>query len=50
MKTKELLKTGANVVVSDCPACDLQLTKSIKKINPNVAVIDLVRLLDEALG
>ena len=49
-RAEELLKTGANVVVSNCPACDLQLTKSIKNMDPNVAVIDLVRLLDEALG
>ena len=48
-RAEELLKTGANVIVSSCPACDLQLTKSIKKMDPNVAVIDLVRLLDEAL-
>lgn len=49
-RAEELLKTGANVIVSNCPACELQLTKIIKKMDANVAVIDLVRLLDEALG
>jgi Fe-S oxidoreductase len=49
-RAKELLKTGANVIVSNCPACDLQLTKITKKLDASVAVIDFMRLLDEALG
>lgn len=49
-RAKELLKTGANVIVSNCPACDLQLTKIIKKLDASVVVIDFMRLLDEALG
>ena len=49
-RAEELLKTGAHVIVSNCPACDLQLTKIIKKMNANVAVTDLIRLLDEVLG
>jgi Fe-S oxidoreductase len=49
-RAEELLKTGANVIVSNCPACELQLTKIIKKLDANAAVIDFMRLLDEALG
>jgi Fe-S oxidoreductase len=49
-RAEELLKTGADVIVSNCPACDLQLTKIIKKMDANVAVTDLMRLLDEVLG
>ena len=49
-RAEELLKTGADVILSNCPACDLQLTKIIKKMNANVAVTDLMRLLDEVLG
>lgn len=49
-RAEELLKTGANVIVSNCPACELQLTNVIKKMDAKVAVIDFMRLLDEALG
>ena len=48
-RAEELLKTGANVIVSNCPACELQLTNVIKKMDAKVAVIDFMRLLDEAL-
>ena len=48
-RAEELLKTRANVIVSNCPACELQLTNVIKKMDAKVAVIDFMRLLDEAL-
>jgi len=48
-RVEELLETGASVIVSNCPACEMQLTKVTKKLNANVKVIDLVRLLDESL-
>jgi len=49
-RAEELLETGASVILSNCPACDLQLTRVTKKLGANVKVIDLVRLLDEALA
>jgi Fe-S oxidoreductase len=49
-RAEELLATGAEVIVSSCPACDLQLTRIMKKRAPDVTVVDLVRLLDEALA
>lgn len=48
-RAEELLETGASVILSNCPACDLQLTRVTKKLGASVKVIDLVRLLDEAL-
>lgn len=48
-RAEELLETGASVIVSNCPACEMQLAKVTKKLDPNVKVIDLVRLLDEAV-
>ena len=48
-RLEELLKTGASVILSNCPACDLQLTTLTKKVDPNVKVVDLVKFLDDAL-
>jgi len=48
-RAEELLETGASVILSNCPACDLQLTRVTKKLGASVKVIDLVRFLDEAL-
>jgi len=48
-RAEELLETGANVIVSHCPACIMQLKNSVKKLKADVAVMDLVEILDEAL-
>lgn len=48
-RLEELLKTGASVILSNCPACDLQLTTLAKKLDPNVKVVDLVKFLNDAL-
>ena len=48
-RAEELLQTGASVIISNCPACDMQLTKVIKKLDSKVKVVDLVKFLDEAL-
>jgi fumarate reductase (CoM/CoB) subunit B len=48
-RAEELLQTGATLIVSNCPACDMQLIKVMKKMKAHVRVVDLVRLLDEAL-
>ncbi len=49
-RVEELVKTGATVILSNCPACDLQLTRIVKKLDPNIKVLDLIRFLDEALS
>jgi Fe-S oxidoreductase len=48
-RAEELLETGAKVIVSHCPACVMQLKNSVKKLKADVAVMDLVEILDEAL-
>jgi len=48
-RVEELLKTGAKVIVSHCPACVMQLKRSAEKMKADVKVIDLVEILDEAL-
>lgn len=49
-RVTELLETGANVIATHCPACMMQLKKSAKKLKADVKVVDVVEILDEALG
>lgn len=49
-RVEELLNTGANVIVSHCPACVMQLKRSAEKMKADVKVLDLVEILDQALG
>ncbi len=49
-RAEELMKTGAALILSTCPACDLQITRMVKKLDPNIKVMDLIRFLDEALN
>jgi heterodisulfide reductase subunit B len=49
-RAEELVRTGAKVILSNCPACDLQLTRMVKRLDSNIQVIDLIRFLDEALS
>jgi heterodisulfide reductase subunit B len=49
-RAEELVNTGASLILSSCPACDLQLTRMIKKLDPNIKVVDLMKFLDDALS
>jgi Fe-S oxidoreductase len=49
-RVQELLMTGASVIATSCPACMMQLKMAAQKLNADVQVVDLVELLDEALG
>ena len=49
-RAKELVKTGATLILSSCPACDLQLARMVKKLDPGVKVVDLITFLDDALS
>ena len=49
-RVTELLETGATVIATHCPACMMQLKKSAKKLKADVKVVDVVEILDEALG
>ena len=48
-RADELLATGASIIVTSCPACLKQLRQSLKKKNPQVKVMDLIELIDQAL-
>ena len=48
-RIEELLDTGADVILSHCPACVMQLKRSAQKTKADVRVLDLVEILDEAL-
>lgn len=45
----ELKETGASVIVTNCPACEMQLIHTAKKMKADFKVVDLIRLLDESL-
>ena len=50
MRRMEALKaTGASVIVTNCPACEMQLNHTAKKMDENLKVIDILHLLDVAL-
>ena len=48
-RIEELLATGASVILSNCPACEMQLANAAKKLKANVKVVNLMKFLDDAL-
>jgi len=48
-RAEELLKTEADVIVTHCPACIMQLRRSVQKMKAKVRVLDLVEILAQAL-
>lgn len=49
-RTKELLDTGAEVIVTHCPGCILQLKSGLKELKQeNVEVLDLAEILAESM-
>jgi heterodisulfide reductase subunit B len=48
-RVDDLLKTGATIIATSCPACVLQMSKAVEKLQVNVKVVDLVEILNEAL-
>lgn len=48
-RVDDLLKTGATIIATSCPACVLQISKAVEKLQVNVKVVDLVEILNEAL-
>ncbi|WP_169432923.1 (Fe-S)-binding protein [Desulfotignum balticum] len=47
---EELMETGAKVIITNCPACEMQLNHTIKKLKIDVKVFDILSLLDDALN
>jgi hypothetical protein len=49
-RAKELLETGASVIVTSCPGCLIQLSEGVKKLKAlEVEVVDMTQLLWRAL-
>jgi len=48
-RVKELMATEANVIVTSCPACELQLRRGVEKVKANIKVLDLSEIVDQAL-
>ncbi len=49
-KTDNLAKTGADMVASGCPGCQMQLSVGIKRQGLDMQVVHPIALLDQAYG
>ena len=50
-RVKELLETGAKIIVTHCPGCIMQLKDGLKKLKVNdVEVLDLAQIVAMAMG
>jgi glycolate oxidase iron-sulfur subunit len=47
-KMGNVAKTNADILVSSCPACIMQLSCGVRQRNMPVRVLEIVELLDEA--
>lgn len=45
----QLLKNDVTTIVTNCPACEMQLNKIARKQKLDLKVVDLVRLVDDSL-
>ena len=49
-RTKELLETGAEIIVTNCPGCIMQLKAGLKELkNSSVEVLDLAQIVAMAM-
>ena len=48
-RVEELVETGAPIVLSNCPACEMQAQKTARRLGADIRVMDLIEFLDEAL-
>jgi Fe-S oxidoreductase len=50
-RTRELLETGAEIIVTHCPGCALQLQSGLKELKANnIEVLDLTEIIAMAMG
>ncbi|OGO20158.1 MAG: hypothetical protein A2144_11630 [Chloroflexi bacterium RBG_16_50_9] len=50
-RAKELLDTGAEMIITQCPGCIMQLKEGLKELKKtNVEVLDLAQVLATAMG
>ena len=48
-RIEQLVKNDVSAIVTNCPACEMQLNKVVRKQNLDLKVIDLVCLVDDVL-
>ena len=48
-RIEEALETGAEILITTCPFCELNFADAIKEHNYDIQVMDLVKLLKEIL-
>ena len=48
-RLRQLLNTGADKIVSACPACKITLESAVKRSGKKVKVLDIVEILDQLL-
>jgi hypothetical protein len=50
-RTEELVKTGAQIIITQCPGCIMQLKDGLRALKlDNVAVLDMAQVIAIALG
>lgn len=49
-KAKNIIETGASMVVTGCPGCRLQIADSLRRREFNIEVVHTVQLLEEAFA
>ena len=49
-KMGNVKKTGADILVTTCPGCKIQLSYGVRKNKLNCEVLDIAELIDRALG
>jgi glycolate oxidase iron-sulfur subunit len=49
-KAKDVIATGASVVVTGCPGCRLQLSDTLRRAGSAAQVVHTVQVLEKALG
>ena len=50
-RVKELLETGAEVIVTHCPGCIMQLKSGLKELKTDgVEVLDLAQVVAMSMG
>ena len=50
-RAKELLDTGAELIITQCPGCIMQLKEGLKELKKtNIEVLDLAQILATAMG
>ncbi len=49
LKAKEIIGTGASLVVTGCPGCRMQITESLRRAGSDAEVVHTVQVMEQAL-